>query len=119
MILSYDAIKGYRCSDPTGGTQFGIGIGSLVLTLNAVLLSSYRGIDVHMECTILSLLKDGDFVVRAFGYDRERGRFRLFRARAFVLATGIGRAFKIASNSACFAHSAYIFITSKIGRAHV
>ena len=60
----------------------------------------HRGIDVHMECTVITLLKDGDRVVGAFGYDRERGRFRLFKARAFVLATGgIGRAYKITSNS--------------------
>src|SRR5437660_5681998 len=60
----------------------------------------HQGIDVHMEHTILALLKDGDRVVGAFGYDRERGRFRLFKAKAVVLATGgIGRAFKITSNS--------------------
>jgi succinate dehydrogenase / fumarate reductase, flavoprotein subunit len=60
----------------------------------------HQGIDVHMECTILRLLKDGDRVVGAFGYERERGRFRVFRARAVVLATGgIGRAYQITSNS--------------------
>jgi succinate dehydrogenase / fumarate reductase flavoprotein subunit len=60
----------------------------------------HLGIDVHMECTILTLLKDGERVAGAFGYDRERGRFRLFRAKAVVLATGgIGRAFRITSNS--------------------
>ncbi|HKY04403.1 MAG TPA: fumarate reductase/succinate dehydrogenase flavoprotein subunit [Blastocatellia bacterium] len=60
----------------------------------------HKGIDFHMECTILSLLKDGERVVGAFGYDRERGRFRAFSARAVVLATGgIGRAYKINSNS--------------------
>lgn len=60
----------------------------------------HQGIDVHMECTILRLLKDGDRVVGAFGYERERGRFKLFRAKALVLATGgVGRAFKITSNS--------------------
>src|SRR5271166_5926009 len=60
----------------------------------------HQGIDVYMEFTILTLLKDGDRVVGAFGYDRERGRFKLFRAKAVVLATGgIGRAFKITSNS--------------------
>ncbi len=60
----------------------------------------HQGIDVHMEHTILTLLKEGDRVVGAFGYDRERGRFKLFRAKAIVLATGgIGRAFKITSNS--------------------
>jgi succinate dehydrogenase / fumarate reductase flavoprotein subunit len=53
-----------------------------------------------MECTIVSLLKDGDRVVGAFGYERERGRFKLFGAKAIVLATGgIGRAYKITSNS--------------------
>jgi len=60
----------------------------------------HQGIDVYMECTILTLLKDGDRVVGAFGYDRERGRFRLFKAKAIVLATGgIGRAYRITSNS--------------------
>ncbi|MBC7789533.1 MAG: fumarate reductase/succinate dehydrogenase flavoprotein subunit [Anaerolineae bacterium] len=60
----------------------------------------HQGIDVHMEVTILSLLMDGDRVAGAFGYDRERGRFRLFRAKAVVLATGgIGRAYSITSNS--------------------
>jgi succinate dehydrogenase / fumarate reductase flavoprotein subunit len=60
----------------------------------------HMGIDVHMECTLIRLLKDGDRVVGAFGYDRERGRFKLFRAKAIVLATGgIGRAYKITSNS--------------------
>jgi succinate dehydrogenase / fumarate reductase flavoprotein subunit len=60
----------------------------------------HQGIDVHMECTVLKLLKDDGRIVGAFGYDRERGRFRLFRAKAVVLATGgIGRAYKITSNS--------------------
>jgi len=60
----------------------------------------HQGIDVHMECTVLTLLKDGERVVGAFGYDRERGRFKIFRAKAVVLATGgIGRAYKITSNS--------------------
>ncbi|HEV2096633.1 MAG TPA: fumarate reductase/succinate dehydrogenase flavoprotein subunit, partial [Chthoniobacterales bacterium] len=60
----------------------------------------HQGIDVHMECTVLTLLKDGERVVGAFGYDRERGRFKVFRAKAVVLATGgIGRAYKITSNS--------------------
>src|SRR3981081_3754533 len=60
----------------------------------------HQGIDVHMERTILSLLKEGQRVVGAFGYERERGRFRIFKAKAIVLATGgIGRAYKITSNS--------------------
>jgi succinate dehydrogenase / fumarate reductase, flavoprotein subunit len=60
----------------------------------------HQGIDVYMEHTILSLLKDEDRVVGAFGYEREHGRFKIFPARAVVLATGgIGRAYKITSNS--------------------
>ncbi|MGI8436709.1 MAG: fumarate reductase/succinate dehydrogenase flavoprotein subunit [Chthoniobacterales bacterium] len=60
----------------------------------------HQGIEVYMEQTVLTLLKEGDRVVGAFAYDRERGRFKIFRAKAIVLATGgIGRAFKITSNS--------------------
>jgi succinate dehydrogenase / fumarate reductase flavoprotein subunit len=57
-------------------------------------------IEVHMECTVTTLLKDAESVAGAFGYERERGRFRVWSARAVVLATGgIGRAYKITSNS--------------------
>jgi succinate dehydrogenase flavoprotein subunit len=60
----------------------------------------HQGIDVYMECTVLTLLTDAGRVVGAFAYERERGRFTLFRAKAIVLATGgIGRAYKITSNS--------------------
>jgi succinate dehydrogenase / fumarate reductase, flavoprotein subunit len=60
----------------------------------------HQGIIVHMEHTIVTLLKDGDRVVGALGYDRERGRFKIFKARAVVIATGgIGRAYKVTSNS--------------------
>jgi succinate dehydrogenase flavoprotein subunit len=60
----------------------------------------HQGIDVHMECTVLTLLTDGGRIVGVFAYERERGRFKLFRAKAVVLATGgIGRAYKITSNS--------------------
>jgi succinate dehydrogenase / fumarate reductase flavoprotein subunit len=60
----------------------------------------HQGIDVYMEHTILSILKEDGRAVGAFGYERERGRFKIFRAKAIVLATGgIGRAFKITSNS--------------------
>ena len=60
----------------------------------------HQGIDFHMECTVLELLKDGDRIAGAFGYDREKGRFIVFEASAVVLATGgIGRAFKVTSNS--------------------
>ena len=60
----------------------------------------HQGIDVHMEHTVVSLLKSGDRVSGVLAYERERGRFKVFKARAIVLATGgIGRAYKITSNS--------------------
>ncbi len=60
----------------------------------------HQGIEVYMEVTVISLLKDGDRVVGCFAYEREHGRFRVFKAKAVVLATGgVGRAYKITSNS--------------------
>ena len=60
----------------------------------------HRGIDFHMECTVIRLLKDGARIAGALAYERERGRFRLFRAGAVILATGgVGRAYRITSNS--------------------
>ena len=60
----------------------------------------HQGIQVYMEVTVISLLKDGDRVVGCFAYEREHGRFRVFKAKAVILATGgIGRAYKITSNS--------------------
>jgi succinate dehydrogenase / fumarate reductase flavoprotein subunit len=60
----------------------------------------HQGIDFHMEVTVTNLIKDGDRVVGAFGYEREKGRFVLYKAKAIVIATGgIGRAFKVTSNS--------------------
>ena len=41
-----------------------------------------------MENTIVSLLKTGERVSGAFGYEREKGRFKVFSAKAVVLATG-------------------------------
>src|SRR5213592_4087353 len=56
----------------------------------------HQPIDVHMEFTVNALLKDGDRTSGALAYDRERGRFHLFKAPAVVLATGgVGRAYKI------------------------
>jgi len=60
----------------------------------------HREIEVFQEHTIVSLLKDGDRVVGAFGYDREKGLFKVFHAKAVVIATGgMGKIFKITSNS--------------------
>ena len=43
--------------------------------------SIHQGIDVHMECTVLRLFTDGGRIAGALGYDRERGRFRLYRCQ--------------------------------------
>ncbi|HUG00974.1 MAG TPA: fumarate reductase/succinate dehydrogenase flavoprotein subunit [Longimicrobiales bacterium] len=60
----------------------------------------HGGMDVHMEVTVVRLLRDGGRVAGAVAYERERGRFVVFRAAAVVLATGgIGRAYRITSNS--------------------
>jgi succinate dehydrogenase / fumarate reductase flavoprotein subunit len=60
----------------------------------------HRGIDVHMEFTVVSLLQTDGRASGVVGYERERGRFQVFNAAAVVLATGgAGRAFKITSNS--------------------
>jgi succinate dehydrogenase / fumarate reductase, flavoprotein subunit len=60
----------------------------------------HQGIEIFMEHTIVTLLKDGERVSGALSYDRDRGRFKLFKAKAIVIATGgVGRAYKITSNS--------------------
>jgi succinate dehydrogenase / fumarate reductase flavoprotein subunit len=60
----------------------------------------HQGIEVYMEVTVVTLLKEGDRVIGALAYEREHGRFRIFKAKAVILATGgVGRAYKITSNS--------------------
>ena len=60
----------------------------------------HSGITVHMECTGLGLLKDGDRVSGMVCLWKEAGRFVIFRAKAFIFATGgFGKAWRITSNS--------------------
>jgi succinate dehydrogenase / fumarate reductase, flavoprotein subunit len=60
----------------------------------------HTGMTVHMEHTVIELLLDGGRAAGCVAYDRERGRFHVFSAKAVILATGgVGRAFKITSNS--------------------
>lgn len=60
----------------------------------------HQGITVHMEVTIVRLLKDGNRIAGAFAYEREHGKFHIFKANAVIIATGgLGRAYKITSNS--------------------
>ena len=61
----------------------------------------HLGVTVHMEHTVIELLlDDARRVAGVLAYDRERGRFHVFAAKAVVLATGgVGRAYQITSNS--------------------
>ncbi len=60
----------------------------------------YLGMTIHMEHTVIELILDNGRAAGVLAYDRERGRFHVFAAKAIVLATGgVGRAFKITSNS--------------------
>jgi len=62
--------------------------------------TTYLGVTVHMEFTVTTLLLDDGRCAGALAYDRERGRFHVFAAKAVILATGgVGRAFSITSNS--------------------
>src|SRR5258705_9988779 len=62
--------------------------------------SIHQGIHIYQEHTITSLLKDGDRIAGAFGYDRATGSFKVFQANAVVITTGgMGRIYKISSNS--------------------
>ncbi|HLI74761.1 MAG TPA: fumarate reductase/succinate dehydrogenase flavoprotein subunit [Acidimicrobiales bacterium] len=59
------------------------------------------GIDVFMECKILRLVRDDEGrLSAAVGYWRASGAMVMFRAKAFVLATGsVGKAWLYTSNS--------------------
>src|SRR6266540_286943 len=78
-------------------------IGSGGAGLRGAIEASVAGVSVGMVCKCLlgkahTVMAEG--VVGAFGYDRERGHFKVFHAKAVVLATGgIGKAYKITSNS--------------------
>ncbi len=62
--------------------------------------TTYLGVTVHMEHTVIELVLDGGRAAGVLAYDRERGRFHVFSAKAIVMATGgAGRAYKITSNS--------------------
>src|SRR5689334_2642383 len=44
----------------------------------------HKGIKVYMERTVVRLLKDGDRISGCLVYDRERGRFTVFKCKALV-----------------------------------
>ena len=49
--------------------------------------TTYLGVTVHMEHTVIELILDGGRAAGVLAYDRERGRFHVFSAKAIVLAT--------------------------------
>ena len=60
----------------------------------------HKGLEVHMECNIQRLVKDGNRVSGAVGYFRPTGQLVVFKTKAVVLATGgIGKSWKFTSNS--------------------
>lgn len=60
----------------------------------------HQGIDFHMECTAIEILKDGDRIAGMAAYWRETGRFVIFKCKAIILATGGGgRCWRVTSNS--------------------
>ena len=59
-----------------------------------------QGIQVHMECTALRIVRDGDKLAGVLAYWRDTGRFVLFECNAVILATGGGgKAWRVTSNS--------------------
>ena len=60
----------------------------------------HQGINFHMECTALELLKEDGRISGVLAYWRETGRFVVVRTKAVILATGGGgKAWPVTSNS--------------------
>jgi len=61
----------------------------------------HKGIDIHMECTALDILKDENGkVAGVVCMYRETGQFIIFKTKSLILATGGGgKAWEITSNS--------------------
>jgi succinate dehydrogenase / fumarate reductase flavoprotein subunit len=60
----------------------------------------YLGVIVHMEYTVVDLILDQGRAAGVLAYDRQRGAFHVFHAKAIILATGgVGRAFRVTSTS--------------------
>jgi succinate dehydrogenase flavoprotein subunit len=59
-----------------------------------------KGVDVHMEVTVIKLLKADGRVAGALAYRRANGSLILYRCAALVLASGgAGRMYRVTSNS--------------------
>jgi succinate dehydrogenase / fumarate reductase flavoprotein subunit len=60
----------------------------------------HLGVTVHMEYTVIDLVLDEGRAAGVLAYDRHRGVFQTFGAKAIILATGgVGRAYQVTSNS--------------------
>ncbi|MDE0960125.1 MAG: fumarate reductase/succinate dehydrogenase flavoprotein subunit [Planctomycetota bacterium] len=60
----------------------------------------HQGMEVHMECIGIDLLKDGGKIAGMLAYWRDTGRFVVFRAPTVIFATGgAGKAWRVTSNS--------------------
>ena len=60
----------------------------------------HLGVTVHMEYTVIDLVLDEGRAAGVLAYDRHRGAFQVFGAKAIILATGgLGRVYKVTSNS--------------------
>ncbi|MBV8527255.1 MAG: FAD-binding protein [Candidatus Dormibacteraeota bacterium] len=71
----------------------------LIRTMQDRMLHTDR-VDVYMEYTLTALLKDGDRVAGAIGYNRNDGKFVVFRSGGTVLGSGgWGRMYRYTSNS--------------------
>ena len=44
----------------------------------------HQGIKFHMEETVFRIVKEGDRVTGVFVYEREKGRFKLYKAKAII-----------------------------------
>ncbi|MHA2276072.1 MAG: fumarate reductase/succinate dehydrogenase flavoprotein subunit [Candidatus Kariarchaeaceae archaeon] len=59
-----------------------------------------QNVDILMETTITRLLKEGNDIVGAFGFNRITGELICFHTKAIIMATGgTGKMFTITSNS--------------------
>jgi len=59
-----------------------------------------RGVDVHMEVTVVKLLKSDGQIAGALAYRRSDGSLILYRCAALLLATGgAGKMYRVTSNS--------------------
>jgi hypothetical protein len=70
VLLTWDAILAFRFPVPGGGTQFGIGVGTLVMWINVILLAGYT-----FSCHSCRHVCGG----HVNSFHRAQGRYRVWR----------------------------------------